>query len=448
MAALRWEDPLRRRFGRAAPGVDGGALATGRGSGAADSFLLEGGGAAISGALGRFLSARVSTAARCRSSSAASLIAARSAWTWACSWRRSRLTSSMSEGSAPEANRGNAKQTARRPASAVRGDIDFSHGFPPLVRRELTSKSSNSSAPKGMGHQTRSSNRRARSDGAVVGHEPGEPGRGGALPRPPDLHAIAAAPDRELVAPVGQPAGAPKRLVERGVLGARRGHPITDEDGAGDPQRRLDRGELTLGQRQPLHQQGGRLVARLDGRQADHLHLIGKGPDVRGRALERRLDRRRGAEVHLAQTDGPGDRLHLPASVEDGEQAGARGPAQILEHVLHRRLVELRRQHGGPDAVVVGQHLDLGHQLFPLPVDQLLERPRGLTEGLVVEAGEETSQLPIGEPGGETKGREEQDRRRGHSGVRPASRLGAAGSDAGALTTSNLGLFIRRSDRE
>ena len=82
---------------------------------------------------------------------------------------------------------------------------------------------------------------------------------------------------------------------------AARGDALADEQRARHAQRLADGRKLAPPQRQPLHQQRRRLIARADRRDADDLDLVGQRPDVRRRAIEAVLDRGRRAQVHVAE---------------------------------------------------------------------------------------------------------------------------------------------------
>ena len=81
-----------------------------------------------SGVLAMFLRARRRIVARCRSSSVASVIAVRSAWTSDCSSRTSRLRSSTS-GSAPQPALGSERSRAVNPAINALVGIGLLTGF-------------------------------------------------------------------------------------------------------------------------------------------------------------------------------------------------------------------------------------------------------------------------------------------------------------------------------
>ena len=94
---------------------------------------------------------------------------------------------------------------------------------------------------------------------------------------------------RNLLGPVDHPPGRAQRLVElrarprcsRSTRSPMNSAPVTPSDVP-------DGRELAAPQRQPLHQQRRRLIARADRRDADDLDLVGQRPDVRGRAIETR----------------------------------------------------------------------------------------------------------------------------------------------------------------
>ena len=108
-AAAPARAPLSARALGGGDGAAAGALAGALARGSAGSPFDD---PDSDGALPRFLSARVSSAARWRSNSAASEIAVRSPWIWVCSWRTSRRSSSTSDDSAAHAARGTAIRRA------------------------------------------------------------------------------------------------------------------------------------------------------------------------------------------------------------------------------------------------------------------------------------------------------------------------------------------------